>query len=135
MGKRTRRQRQCREIYETAGFEAWTPDATMYGDNDIYNLFDILAVAPFGTPRLVQVSTNANGRLDWFKDAYAYMNCGFIVTYAQIYSGEGWRFMRPADEDGEWYTVVDERDLDHNLGEGAAAYLRGELPIAEEPPP
>lgn len=126
MSKRTRRQRQCREIYEAAGFEAWTPDATMYGDNDLFNLYDILAIRPQTYPRLIQVSTNRTGRLDWFKDAYAHRACGVVVSYAQVYSGEGWRLMRPTDADGGWTTVYDERDDDRAMGEGLAAFLRGE---------
>lgn len=127
MSKRTRRQRECRAFYEAAGFETFTPDATMYNDNDIFNLYDILAVRPNTTPRLIQVSTNANGRLDWFKESFRHTECGFEVIYAQVYSREGWRLMRPTDAEGNWETVCDDREHGGPMGAGVTEYLEADV--------
>lgn len=130
----TRREREARDLYEAAGYDTFSPPRTKFGDNDIFNQFDILAAKYAATPRLVQVSTNANGRKDFMVDAATFWSRGFVPEYIQVYKREGWRLMQPVDGTGEWETIVDDREHDGGMGAGIVEYLktRKELSAASD---
>ena len=129
-----RREREAVKLYEAAGYETFKPQESKFGETDMFGLFDILATKYAATPRLVQVSTNANGRLDFMCDAARFWSRGFVPEYLQVYKREGWRLMQPVDGTGEWETIVDDREHDGPMGEAITAYLetREELSAASD---
>lgn len=124
MSKGTRREQQACEIYEKAGYTTYRPATVQFGENDVYGLFDLIAMHPSRKPVYVQVKSNgARGITQWVKDAQALMPFEHAtVHFAVPYDREGWRLIE-VDSDGR-ETVYDERDdWDGKLGEGLANYL------------
>jgi len=122
MGKGQRRERQAAELYEQAGYETFRAPNAKFNHGDMFGAFDIVCAKPDVLPRLVQVSTNANGRKQWIRDARFYQQCGFAVDYLQVYKNEGWRLFQPRVEEG-WTDPVDERAENLKMGEGVVRYL------------
>lgn len=131
MSKGDRRERQACEIYQQAGFATYRPATVRYGENDIFGLFDILAVSPsHGSVHGVQVKSNrATGINDWADHTRLWRNLGWRTFYAVPVDREGWRFLEPAeDEHGNSaiLTCVDERKHNCNMGDVLAEYLQSE---------
>lgn len=121
--KGTRREQQACDIYEAAGFETYRPATVQFGENDVFGLFDHIAVAPDRRPRYVQVKSNrAAGIEDWCEEVTDRMPIGWITAeFLVCHDREGWRMLIPV---GDGYTaVVDERGTDEDMGEGLARYL------------
>lgn len=133
MGKGTRREREARELYESAGYWVYSPQNPKFGDNDLWNLFDLAAYRrPTGDLRFVQVKSNgARGIKEWSTRARHFravtsVNVDFVVPYDR----EGWRLIKPllcgtASDDRLHTTLYDERNGDVAMGDGIVEYLRG----------
>jgi Holliday junction resolvase len=123
MGKGQRRERQCKAIYEAAGFAVAHPERAKFGDNDLFNQFDLLAMQPARRPRFVQVKSNrATGIRTMQHDLPEFFAFGFCMAeYAVAHDNEGWRLIAVLPDTTE--TLYDEREQDCSMGEGLTQYL------------
>ena len=123
MGKGQRRERQCKAIYEAAGFAVAHPERAKFGDNDLFNQFDLLAMQPGHRPRFVQVKSNqATGIRTMQHDLPAFFAFGYCTAeYAVAHDNEGWRLIAVLPDTTE--VLYDEREQDCSMGEGLTAYL------------
>lgn len=129
--KGNRRERQCREFYERAGYEVQKAVQERWGVSDLFGWFDFIAINPDGI-RLVQVkSDSATGIVEMAEWADAHTPECATCEYAVYHDGQGWRLVQP-DEDGGYSTVYDERDdpdIDpaypdkSNMGDGLVRFL------------
>lgn len=125
MTKGARRERQAVEIYEAAGYTAYSPENSQYGENDILGRFDLVAVKPDHPVEFVQVKSNGARGIEamkvdlqtWFPLAAA--NCRYAVAHDR----EGWRLISVYPDGHE--TEYDGRTDDTNMGEGLTGYLSG----------
>jgi len=129
MTKGARRERQAVEIYRDAGFTAYSPETTQYGENDILGRFDLVAVRPGAKPRFVQVKSNeARGIRALEADLQAWFPLSYAVAqYAVAHDREGWRLITVYPDGHE--TVYDGRTDETNMGDGLRDYL---LPPTDE---
>lgn len=127
------RERQAVSIYQRAGYATYRPATVRYGENDIFGLFDLLAVKPSaGCVRGVQVKSNrAVGIYDWIRHTWLWRRLGWGTEYAVPVDGEGWKLIHPNGV-GSYTTVYNEskdervgphRDTPLNLGDGFVEYL------------
>lgn len=125
MPKGTRREREAREIYERAGYWVYSPQNPKYGDNDLWNLFDLAAFrVTDGQLRFVQVKSNgARGITKWCNKARHFQTAGVEADFVVPYDRQGWRLIQPT-ADGYHTTLYDERNKGGNMGEGLEEYLR-----------
>lgn len=125
MTKGTRRERQAVKIFQQAGWATYRPATVQYGENDVFGLFDILAVSPdHSRPRAVQVKSNGNrGIVAWQDHTWLFRRAGFATDYLSCFDSEGWKLT--AVTDGKLRVVVDEREMDVAMGEAVTAYLEG----------
>lgn len=125
--KGTTNERKLREAYQRAGFWLYSPNNSMYGDNDLFNLFDMVAFCPrTGVMHYTQCKTNRVERINaWFHDASPLEVPGVrCVRYAVRHDQTGWRLAGPTQNGYEW--LYDGRDTEHCIGEGLTQYLKGE---------
>lgn len=124
MSKGTRREQQCCEIFENAGYMTYRPATVRFGENDVFGLFDLVAMKTDAPPWYVQVKSNgAYGIEAWCEKVreifpFEHGRAAYAVPYDQY----GWRLIRVGSTDR--CTVYDERDTDDNMGEGITNYLR-----------
>lgn len=141
MAKGARTEREAVEIYESAGFDVYRPETARYGDNDMWNLFDLAGIDSrrlHDTTRTIsfaQVKSNrARGITDWFSDAYPFTEVpGVEIHYLVRHDGHGgsdptpaaWRLAVPVEGDADAYRwAVDERGEVDGTGELLEEYLR-----------
>jgi len=129
MSKGTRREREAVELHQRAGFATYRPATVQYGENDVFGLFDLLAVSPsHDAVHAVQVKSNrADGIRAWARHTALWRRLGWRTFYAVPVDGDGWRMLECQTSDGEGphaYTVMDERDMDCAMGEGVVQWLR-----------
>lgn len=124
MSKGTRRERQAVDIYQQAGYATYRPATVQYGENDIFGLFDVLAVSPrHDHVRGVQVKSNtAAGIVAWTRHTWLWRRLGWTTEYAVPVDGEGWRLLDCTDSGQQ--CVYDGRDNGKNMGDGLIEYLR-----------
>lgn len=124
MTKGSRRERQGVEIYEAAGYYTYKPETSKFGDNDLWNLFDIAAMNPSRKVVFSQVKSNgARGIENWTEAVQEICPFDHVETHFLVcHDREGWRLIVVDEDDRE--TVVDERESDEKMGEGVASYLR-----------
>jgi hypothetical protein len=117
MSKGTRREKEACEIYEQAGYTTYRPATVQYGENDVFGLFDLIAVDPVRPPRFVQVKSNrASGINDWMDDAVALMPPEHaVVEFLVCHDRQGWRLAQPTESGYEW--VYDGRDSEASMGD------------------
>lgn len=130
MGKGTKRERECRDLYASAGWMAWRPKTgtnPFAGDPDVFEEFDVLAIQPFtGAFHGVQCKSNsARGLRSFARRVWPFRGAGIRTLYAVPYDREGWRVIDVCGP-SETIDVVDERDSSVNMGEGVVRWLRGE---------
>jgi len=92
MSKGSRREREAREIYERAGYWVYSPENSKFGDNDLWNLFDLAAVnVRYGQLRFIQVKSNgARGIRKWCHRAKHFNGLDSVVTdFVVPYDREG----------------------------------------------
>ena len=123
--KGVRNEREARELYSKAGYVvASTSDGGRWGDTDLFNLFDFIALKPSRRPIFAQVKTNSTqGELQRYFDECREIlppihTCShFLVKYDR----EGWRLWEM--EGNHHIEMVDERNHDCNMGERVTEYL------------
>jgi hypothetical protein len=103
-----------------------------FGDNDVFNLFDVLAFLPHGGLQMVQVKTNrAAGVHEWCRDVEPFRRAvGMYPVMAVRHDNDGWRLIEPRKNGHK--VVYDGRGwADANGGkkieERFAAYLWNEV--------
>lgn len=139
MADGNRTERDIEGCFNEAGYWTYRPENASYGDNDMWNLFDIGAVSVHvdrkGRLWLIQAKSNGTqGELKrFFENTEPFQAVsGVSVGFAIRYDGHGGPHAKPAairlaaaTADGyEW--VVDERDMDCRMGEGVVEWLGGE---------
>jgi Holliday junction resolvase len=124
MSKGSRRERELHQLYQNAGWAPYRPATVRYGENDVWGLFDVLAVTPTrDTVHGVQVKSNtAAGVRAWTRHTRLWRALGFRTLYAVPVDSRGWRIIDCTDDGRE--TVVDERDTPANMGERVTEWLR-----------
>lgn len=132
--KGVRNERECRELYQAAGFRCEsTSTGTRYGDTDLFNWVDAIAIHPERPVHFTQVKSNGTGG-----DLRAFFEwCGanlpsrsatahFAVRYDSPGGSDkgGWKLY---EGEGDSYVVaVDERNETCDIGERVTAYLEGD---------
>lgn len=135
--KGRKNERRAQDLYEEAGYRAWSPQRSRWNDTDIYGLFDVLAVPveTDGPVVLAQVKTNGYaGIREFCRAAAEYESESVRVDFLTRHDGEPgphtaspyWRLARPTcDGSGGYETVVDERkDGTPAEGAGVVDYLK-----------
>jgi hypothetical protein len=123
MGKGSRREREAAAIYQRAGYATYRPATVQYGENDIFGLFDLLAVIPdCEHVRAVQVKSNRASGIEAFtRQTWLWRRLGWMTEYAVPVDNEGWRLLHCTDSGHQ--CVYDGRENDENMGDGLAAFL------------
>lgn len=128
MTKGSRRELEAADILKSEGWAVYRPATVQFGENDVFGLFDILAINPdmAGGPLAIQVKSNGNrGIMRWQAQTWLFRRCGFLTDYWAIHDREGWRVTVVTDRKRN--IRVDERDRDVPIGEGVREYLRNHL--------
>lgn len=129
--KGAKAEREYEDAYQSAGFKTERSVGQRWGRTDWFGLFDVMCVRPDRPIRFAQIKSNeAAGIRKCFEAVDRLLPADHAdVEYAVRHDREGWRLMRPhADGDRLTYrTVLDERKLDCNMGEGLVAFLRDEV--------
>lgn len=134
--KGRRNERKAREAYERAGWWVYSPENASYGDNDLWNLFDLAAINPRG-PRmaLVQVKTNSQATMGkTFHDSRPFCRLRDVAVHFLVkHDRKGWQLLTPAgDKTGVARTAYDEITDDRvgpnvdtplNIGDGLTEWL------------
>jgi hypothetical protein len=116
MGKGTRRERQAVELLQSAGYATYRPATVAFGENDLWGLFDVLAIAPHLPLRAIQVKSNrASGVVSWAENTQLWRSHGFLTEYWVPYDHEGWRVVRCLDSGNR--TVFDGRESGASMGD------------------
>jgi len=128
MGKGTRREKEAVTLYQRAGYATYRPATVAYHENDVFGLFDVLAVSPaHDAVHAVQVKSNrAAGIESWARQTWLWRRLGWRTLYLVPVDNEGWRLIEPrTDSDGRLILagLVDEREQDCQMGEAVTAYL------------
>lgn len=131
MAKGSRRERQCVDLYQRAGFATYRPATVRFGENDVFGLFDLLAVSPsHGAVHAVQVKSNrAAGINAWARHTALWRALGWRTFYAVSVDSEGWRLIEiTTNSRGRHVQLerVDERGRDCAMGEGVVEWLNSE---------
>lgn len=122
--KGERREREARDVLREMGFRVEKCKNHRFGDNDYFNLFDLMAVHAFEKIKYVQVKSNATDgalkEIDGEAIDFPLRHCDLEVWIC--YDAEGWRVLRLRPDKGEaysytWKEVVDGRDHNGNMGE------------------
>lgn len=126
MGKGNERERQCVSIYQRAGYATYRPATVQFGENDVWGLYDVLAISPADPHvHLVQVKSNrAVGIRKWSRHTSLWRSHGFRTLYAVPYDYAGWRLIEATDDGHR--TLYDGRESEAAMGDGLTEYLRGD---------
>ena len=126
MSKGTRREREWHAILKAAGHIPYRPATVQYGENDVFGLYDVLSMRPFGhLLRGWQVKSNgARGIETWARNVQP-LEKALPSFYAVPYDNEGWRV--DVVRGGSHTTLCDEREMNCRMGEGVTEWLRSEL--------
>lgn len=123
MSKGTRRERQAVDILQEAGYATYRPATVRFGENDVWGLFDVLAIAPHRPLRAVQVKSNtAAGVRAWSRHTRLWRAHGWTTEYWVPVDNRGWRVLRCTGTEGH-ETVYDGRESDAAIGKGLVAFL------------
>lgn len=128
MSKGTRRERQAVALLKRAGYATYRPATVQFGENDVWGLFDVLAIAPHLPQRAVQVKSNrALGVRDWTRHTRLWRQHGYRTEYWVPVDHQGWRVIRceesPVDGGPRTREVYDGRDT-QGMGDGLVAWLQ-----------
>ena len=132
MSKGSRREREAVELYQRAGFATYRPATVRFGENDIFGLFDLLAVSPsHDSVRAVQVKSNQpSGLSGWRRHTDLWRRLGWVTEYAVPVDNAGWAIYDagkdPVDGRRPARLAFDESETDYDMGDGIVEYLRGE---------
>ena len=128
MSKGDRREREAVELLKRAGYATYRPATVRFGENDVWGLFDVLAIAPDKPMRAVQVKSNrAVGIRSWARHTALWRAHGYVTEYWVPVDNRGWRIIEchkdPMDGGPTHRTVVDERDETGVFGDSVVEYL------------
>lgn len=125
MSKGTRREREAVELYQRARMAVYRPATVRFGENDMFGLFDLLALSPRHTSvHAVQVKSNgARGISKWTRHTELFRQLGWRTFYLCPHDNQGWRLIECDGYGTHGLTVVDERDSNVPMGEGIVRYL------------
>lgn len=122
MSKGSRREREAVELLKSAGYATYRPATVRFGENDMWGLFDVMAIAPDKPMRAVQVKSNrAVGVRDWCAHTALWRAHGYVTEYWVPVDNQGWRVIECTDSGHS--DVVDERDMTGTFGEAVIEYL------------
>ena len=127
VSKGYRREKQAKDLLEETGFKVYRKPNTKYGDNDIYNLFDIVALDKKLNSWYIQVKSNTTaGALKNIKKSLNYPSDYKLNSYFQVWvckDYKGWRIYYLSNE-WEFIRIVDEPAEDVHTGENVLKYLK-----------
>lgn len=107
--KGNRIERKAEDKLHNEGFSTARMPHTRYGDNDFFNLFDIIAVKPGSPFKCVQVKANSWPNLTEFKentiDDMPMEHCRIELWRWTDYQGWTIRLLNDAHE---WETILDQ---------------------------
>lgn len=125
MSKGSRREREAVELLKRAGYATYRPATVRFGENDVWGLFDVLAIAPDKPMRAIQVKSNrAVGIRSWASHTSLWRAHGYVTEYWVPVDNRGWRIIECTDAGR--YDAVDERDETGVFGDSVVEYLAGE---------
>lgn len=125
--KGNRRERQAEKFYTQAGYKTEKSQGMRWDRTDWFGHFDLMAVRSDDF-RFVQVKSNeASGISDINAWARRHGPPGIRYDMLVCHDRKGWRLIALWPEADTYTTLIDERDMDGNMGEGVLAYLRGEI--------
>jgi Holliday junction resolvase len=115
--KGDRRERQCVNLLEDAGWKAHRKVNNAYDSGDIFGLFDIVAVKLGEKPAFIQVKSNStDGALKQISEAQ-FVDPNNVSAFVFVaHDRKGWR-VKQFTQTG-WSQIMDERERDCNYGEG-----------------
>ena len=125
MSKGSRRERELVELLQSAGMATYRPATVRFGENDMFGLFDVLALSPnHSNVYAIQVKSNrATGIRKWTNHTQLFRNLGWITLYAVPVDNQGWRIIKCTREGTE--DIVDERNSSNcPMGMGVYGYFR-----------
>jgi Holliday junction resolvase len=123
--KGKRNERELAELYEEAGYRTFRPQESKWGETDMFNLFDLLAIHPTEPVHMVQAKTNgARGIEQWVSEVSEFQTDHCRPLYAVRYDREGWRILERDNELGGYTTVLDAREREENIGTPVVEYLQ-----------
>lgn len=124
MSKGSRRERELVELLQKAGMATYRPATVRFGENDMFGLFDVLALSPnHENVYAIQVKSNrATGIRAWNRHTQLFRNFGWITLYAVPVDNQGWRIIKC--EKGETEDIVDEREHKCEMGTDVTTYFR-----------
>jgi len=122
MSKGSRREREAVQLLQRAGYATYRPATVRFGENDVWGLFDVLAIAPDLPLRAIQVKSNrAAGIRDWARQTTLWRRHGFLTEYWVPEDHKGWRVIQ-AHESGS-VTVYDGRESNASMGDTLVQWL------------
>ncbi len=126
MSKGTRRERELVELLKSAGMATYRPATVRFGENDIFGLFDVLALSPnHSNVYAIQVKSNrATGIRAWSNHTQLFRNIGWITLYAVPVDNQGWRIIECSSEGKT--DIVDEREHTGTFGSDVTSYFKYE---------
>jgi hypothetical protein len=125
MSKGDRRERQAVDLLQRGGFATYRPATVKFGENDVFGLFDILAVKPdHGAVKAIQVKSNrATGINAWARHTALFRSLGWETEYWVPEDMMGWRIIECFGADSHVQSY-DERSHPCDMGEGVVKLLR-----------
>lgn len=146
MTKGSNNEREAHGLLSRAGYAAYRPATVRFGENDVWGMFDVLAISPDGRPdRRVQVGSNDSKAVgQWFRKAWLFASEDCRVELWRKYDNGGWKADQaaygpiPESSHGSkhlYRTAVDERKddriaghghTDMNLGDGVVEWLNNQ---------
>jgi len=126
MTKGYKREREFADLLKQAGWITYRPATVRYGENDVWGLFDVLALDPrSATLSAWQVKSNrATGLESWSRQTALWRRAGMLTGYAVPYDREGWRLIAVTGPE-DWDDVVDERGRDVDMGNDVVEHFGG----------
>lgn len=123
MSKGSRRERELVDLLQKSGMATYRPATVRFGENDIFGLFDVLALSPnHENVYAIQVKSNrATGIRKWTRHTQLFRNIGWITLYAVPVDNKGWRII-DCSENGN-VDIVDEREKKCPMGKAVVDHF------------
>jgi len=129
MSKGSRRERELVELLKNAGMATYRPATVRYGENDMFGLFDVLAISPsHSAVYAIQVKSNkAVGIEKWGRNTQLFRSIGWETYYAVPVDNQGWKLLDPGEEPNDGRksaaVLVDESELNGSMGEHITGFF------------